>query len=174
MILHMSRGFVLGVLATVFVVGGAAGYVVRGAGSGSSSSETPALARGPENALPPIVVVTPSPPKLVARTTASLKAVPTPGSFYRLAGKETLSDVAKRAYGSTRRLADLVAVNGSLDPKHLSPGTLVYVPLGIEPIPMLFPDLPKAEAPKAPPTPPVKSSTGRASPEPSPLFAKPK
>ena len=43
MILHMSRGFVLGVLSTVFAVGGAAGYLVRGS-SGSKPSDGLALA----------------------------------------------------------------------------------------------------------------------------------
>ena len=58
-----------------------------------------------------------------------------PGSFYRIVERETLSDVAKRAYGSTKRTADLVAANPTLDPKRLAPGTLIYVPVGAEPTP---------------------------------------
>ncbi len=170
MILHMSRGFVLGVLSTVFVVGGAAGYLVRG--SGSAPSDAPALARGSER--PPLPAVLPPPPaaKPASKTTASLRPVPTPGSFYRLAGKETLSDVAKRAYGSTKRLPELLAVNVGLDPRHLAPGTLVYVPVGIEPIPMLSADVAKPETPK--PAPPSKPSSVRSTSEASPLFAKPR
>lgn len=176
MILHMSRGFVLGVLATCFVAGGAAGYLVRGSGASAPAADAPALARGSESLPGPAVLPAPKP---ASRTTASLKSAPTPGSFYRLAGKETLSDVAKRAYGSTKRLPDLLAVNASLDPKHLAPGTLVYVPLGIEPIPMLAaetsrPEPSKTDTPKAAPPPPGKSAPSRASAEPAPLFAKPK
>jgi len=170
MILHMSRGFVLGVLATVFVVGGAAGYLVRGSASGAPPSDDPPLARGVETPIVPAYLPVPAGPKGGSKTTAALKSVPTPGGFYRLAEKETLSDVAKRAYGSTRRLADLLAVNASLDPKRLAPGTLVYVPVGIEPSPMPPADLSRPEAPR----PTAKAPAARAPTEPAPLFAKPR
>ncbi len=133
MILHMSRGFVLGVLSTVFVVGGLTGYLVR---ASAKSGDTPPLASIEDLLNAPPLPQTPSrPTKATPRTTAPVKVAPMPGSFYRLADRETLSEVAKRAYGSTKRTADLVAANPTLDPKRLQPGTLIYVPVGAEPMP---------------------------------------
>ena len=161
MILHMSRGFVLGVLSTVFVVGGTAGYLVRGS-SGAKLADRPPLALARDVIDEPSLSPAPSLPKPVPpHATAAVKSVPTPGNFYRLADKETLSDVAKRAYGSTKRTPDIVTANPTLDPKRLQPGTLIYVPAGIEPIPTPV-ELAKttesamsAAKPAASPTPPV-------------------
>ena len=165
MILHMSRGFVLGVLSTVFAVGGLTGYLLRGSPNGALSS-APALSRG----APVEPVVLPGPRPTVSRTTGVLKSAPTPGAYYRLGERETLSDVAKRAYGGTKRVPDLLAANPVLDPKRLSPGTLVYVPLGIEAVPMPPTDAPRPEPAKSAP---AMSVPREPAPAPS-LFAKPK
>ena len=159
MILHLSRGFVLGVLSTVFVVGGATGYFVRG---GAQSGDAPVLAVTRDVIDEPALPRTPFRPTPVPSrsSAAAIKAVPTPGAYYRLAEKETLSDVAKRAYGSTKRTSELVAANPTLDPKRLPTGALIFVPAGIEPIPS--------------PVDPAMFGVKPAVVQPTPVFAKPR
>lgn len=167
MILHMSRGFVLGVLSTVFVIGGTAGYLVRG-GASAKPAVNPALA-STRDLLDAATLPPPAPKPVPTRGTAAIKSVPTPGNYYRLGDKETLSDVAKRAYGNTKRTPDLVSANPSLDPKRLQPGALIYVPAGIEPIPT--PVEPARGAPAM--ATPAPTSKATAAPTP-PVFAKSK
>lgn len=171
MILHMSRGFVLGVLSTVFVAGAAAGYLFRGS-PGPKPADGPTLASTRDlldaaTAAPKGAPVAAKPAP--ARPTASIRPVPTPGGFYRLGDRETLSDVAKRAYGGTKRTSELVTANPGLDPKRLQPGALIYVPVGTEPTPLPVeppkgaPAMATSAPPQKPPAPPA-----------GPVFAKSK
>ena len=54
---------------------------------------------------------------------------PTPGHIYRVEAGDTLSEITQRAFGSTRRLAEVMAANPGLDATKMKRGTLVYVPL---------------------------------------------
>lgn len=157
MILHLSRGFILGSLSAIFAVGGAAGYLFR-------SSVCPSLADAPALSRPvemPVVPPTIPDPTLRASRAADLRSVPTPGASYRLGEKDTLRDVCMRAYGSTKRLADLVAANPSVDPRRLQAGTVIYVPA--------VPDAGASRSATSTPSKPRVPSS-----DPAPVFAKPK
>lgn len=130
MLLSMSRGLVAGVLGATFAVGGATGWLLHRPSGASPTLSSPAgdgpapsrdggqpQGQAPRNPSRPVPVV---------------KSVPTPGHFVRLSKQDTLSEVAQRAYGSTKRLGDLLAANPGLEPTRLLPGTLVYVPVGRE------------------------------------------
>ena len=56
-------------------------------------------------------------------------AVPTPGHIYRVEAGDTLSEIAQKAYGTTKRLAQVLSANPGLDPTKMRRGILVYVPL---------------------------------------------
>lgn len=194
----MSRGTAVGVLAATFVAGGAAGWFVRG-GPGATA-DAPALTAMPPGSMPPNrdagreparATVPPLPTKGTGRMgpagVVQIKAVPTPGHYVRLNANETLSEVAQRAYGSTKRLQDLLEANPALDPKRLQPGTLVYVPVGSEDVPPAPPPLPpsalppmKTPAPKpvaapkpAPPPTAASAPSGTTPPPPAPPPASP-
>ena len=68
------------------------------------------------------------------------------GSFFRLGASDTLGEISRKAYGTTKRVADLQRANPSLDPKNLKSGTLIYVPSGREPVPAVPADTLKAAA----------------------------
>ncbi len=68
-----------------------------------------------------------------------VRTVPTPGHFYVVTKGTTLSDVSKRAYGTTLRVADLVAANPGIEPARLKPASFLYVPVGSEPAPSALP-----------------------------------
>ncbi len=131
MLLSMSRGLVAGVLGATFALGAGTGWLLR-----RPQSDGPALSAPAEAPAPPSRSVDipqgPGAPRNPARPVAVVKAVPTPGHFFRLGRQDTLSEVAKKAYGTTKRLGDLTAANPGLEPTKLTPGTLVYVPVGRE------------------------------------------
>lgn len=131
MLLSMSRGLVAGVLSATFVVGAGTGWFLH-----RSSPAAPALSAPAEAAAPPSRSVEIPPvagaPRNPARPVPVVKPVPTPGHFVRLGKQDTLSEVAKKAYGTTKRVGDLIAANPGLEPTKLTPGTLVYVPVGRE------------------------------------------
>ena len=95
-----------------------------------------------------------------------LAGVPTPtptaGHIYRVEAGDTLSEIAERAYGSTKRLPELLAANPGLEPTRMRRGTLVYVPLE-----KAAPSGPAAAAPAAPAAVPAASVPPPARP-PSP------
>jgi phage tail protein X len=121
----MSKWAALAVLGVTFGGGSLAGFALRG-----SCAPGPALA-APSDLPPPIEggVDLPSPR---AAPAPSVRSVPTPGAWYRVGTGDTLSEVSQKAYGTSRRVADLVQANPGLDPRRLPTGTLVYVPKGSE------------------------------------------
>lgn len=130
MLLSMSRSLVAGVLGTTFAVGGVTGWFLH-----RPSGDAPTLSSPATGAAPPSQGGGLAPgqaPRNPARPVPMVKSVPTPGHFVRLSRQDTLSEVAKKAYGSTKRLGDLLAANPGLEPTRLTPGTLVYVPIGRE------------------------------------------
>lgn len=148
----MSRSRAVGVLAATFVVGGAAGWMLRG----GRTADAPALTTSAPGSMPvprevgrepARATVPPLPTRTVPAGSVQVKAVPTPGHYVRLGANETLSEVAQRAYGSTKRLHELLEANPLLDPKRLPPGTLVYVPAGTEDVPPAPPPLPPSALP---------------------------
>ncbi len=92
-------------------------------GSAPDAAPTPPAARPAAPARPP------------ASAGPQVKAVPTPGHFFVVTPGTTLSEVSKRAYGTVRRVGDLLAANPGLDPAHLKTSTPLYVPVGAEPAP---------------------------------------
>jgi len=130
MLLSMSRSLVAGVLGTTFAVGGVTGWFLhRPAGDGPTLAATAADGSAPprEGGLE-----SGQAPRNPARPVPVVKSAPTPGHFVRLSRQDTLSEIAHKAYGSTKRLPDLLAANPGLEPTRLTPGTLVYVPVGRE------------------------------------------
>jgi hypothetical protein len=119
----MSRWAALAVLGVTFAGGSLAGFALRG-----SCAQGPALAA--PTALPPPIEGGVDLP--VLRAVPTVRPVPTPGSWYRLGAGDTLSEVSQKAYGTARRVSDLVQANPGLDPRRLRTGTLVYVPRGSE------------------------------------------
>jgi hypothetical protein len=67
---------------------------------------------------------------------------PVPGRYFRVAPDDTLSEISQRAYGTTKRVPDLLAANPGLDPARLRPGTLLYVPRASEKPPESAPETP--------------------------------
>lgn len=176
----MSRGTAVAVVAATFVAGGATGWMLRG--GGTAPAEPPTLTALPPGAVPPArepardaarATVPPLPTKGAGRIgpagAVQVKAVPTPGHYVRLNANETLSEIAQKAYGSTKRLPELLEANPLLDPKRLQPGTLVYVPVGTEDVPPAPPPLPPSALPpvKAP-APKPAASPKAAAPVPTP------
>jgi len=170
----MSRSRAVGVLVATFVVGGTAGWLLRG----SRTSDAPALTTSAVGAMPAPrdggreparTTVPPLPTQKVPAGGVQVKAVPTPGHYVRLGVNETLSEVAQRAYGSTKRLHELLEANPLLDPKRLPPGTLVYVPAGTEDVPPAPPPLPpSALPPMRTPAPKPVAAPKAATPAPVP------
>ena len=120
---------VLGVGVVGFGLGIGAGLMLSkrtAAPAAEPSVEAPPLA--PPFA-PSVAGVTPAPPVV------GITPTPTPGAFYAIGDRDTIADIAKRAYGGTRRVPDLRAANPELDPRRLRPGTFLYVPIGAEPRP---------------------------------------
>lgn len=155
----MSRGRALAVVVATFVGGGAAGWLVRGSvrptdephvASAASGSGGPADGRGVPadgRVAPPV----PGAPSRLGRV--EIKATPTPGHYVRLGPNETLSELAQRAYGTTRRAKELLEANPHLDPRRVPAGTLVYVPLGTEDVPPAPPPVPPSSLPPVKATP---------------------
>lgn len=130
MLLSMSRGLVAGVLGGAFAVGVGTGWLLH-----RPQSDGPTLSSPGEAPAPSREAVLPQgtgAPRNPSRPVPVVKTVPTPGHFVRLSRQDTLSELAKKAYGSTKRLGDLIAANPGLEPTKLTPGTLVYVPVGRE------------------------------------------
>ncbi len=184
----MSRGTAVGVLAATFAAGGAAGWLLRG--GPTTHVEPPTLTALPPGSMPPNRdvgrdtgrepargTVPPLPTKGTGRVgpagTVQVKAVPTPGHYVRLNANETLSEIAQRAYGSTKRLPDLLEANPLLDPKRLQPGTLVYVPVGTEDVPPAPPPLPPSALPPMKTPAPKPAAAPKASPTPTPATGAP-
>jgi lipoprotein NlpD len=110
MILIVKRWVAASTLGAAFLAGGGAGLV-----GGRVLSEPPrALAAGPR--------ARPSPPR----------PDPVPGRHFRVGPNDTLSEISQRAYGTVRRVPDLVAANPGLEPDRLRPGMLLYVPVDSE------------------------------------------
>lgn len=150
----MSRGRALAVVAATFVAGGAAGWVVRGGGP-SVGEPRPALTvrEGPRSADGARGFAVPASGAASPVGRVEIKATPTPGHYVRLGPNETLSELAQRAYGTTRRAKELLEANPHLDPRRVPAGTLVYVPLGTEDV-----------APAPPPVPPSTLPPVKATP----------
>lgn len=147
----MSRTTAAVVVGATFLGGGVAGWLLRG---------------GPTAPAPvPLVAVTPAPPAPVqvksssvppsaprgapsTSAPAAVRSSPTAGHWYRLGASDTLSEIARRAYGTTKRTADVVAANPGLDAQRLRPGQLVYLPRANE---------------SAPPAPPPSPAPARSS-----------
>ena len=147
MLVSMSKWTAMAVIGTTFAGGIGGGWLLQQA----HSSGGPALAATVSS--PAVVPVDPvaapisvgvRPP---ATPTVAIKAVPVAGSFFRLGASDTLGEISRKAYGTTRRVADLQRANPSLDPKNLKSGTLIYVPSGREPVPAVPADTLKAAAP---------------------------
>lgn len=134
MLVAMSKWTALAVLGVTFVAGSLAGFTLRG-----SCAQGPPLA-APADLPPPIEggVDVPAPPTRPSSRTSGtgpevgVATVPTPGAWFRLGTGDTLSEVSQRAYGTTKRVADLTKANPGLDPRRLPKGTLIYVPKGSE------------------------------------------
>lgn len=131
MLFSMSRGLVAGVLGATFALGAGTGWLLHRPASDGPALSAPAAAPAPA-ARSVEIPQGPGAPRNPARAVPVVKSVPTPGHFFRLDRQDTMSEVAKRAYGTTKRLADLLAANPGLEPTRLTPGTLVYVPVGRE------------------------------------------
>ena len=84
---------------------------------------------------PPAPIVPPAQPVPQGPPVVGITPAPTPGAFYAIGDRDTLADIARKAYGGTRRVPDLRSANPELDPLRLKPGTFVYVPVGAEPRP---------------------------------------
>jgi nucleoid-associated protein YgaU len=130
MLVAMSKWTALAVLGVTFAAGSLAGFTLRG-----TSPSGPALAAPAE--LPPPIVGGVDVPVRADRTPSRavepksdpvVSSVPTPGSWFRLGAGDTLSEVSQRAYGTTKRVADVAKANPGLDPRRIPKGTLVYVP----------------------------------------------
>ena len=153
----MSRTTAAVVVAGTFLAGGIAGWCVRG-GPGSTPSSPPLSV----SATPPTPtrVDLPAPPSTKAATVPSrstpapvpavVKPSPTAGHWYRLSASDTLSEIARRAYGTTKRTVDVVAANPGLDPQRLQPGQLVYLPRANETAPPAPPPSPARTPAPAP------------------------
>ena len=63
---------------------------------------------------------------------------------------DTLSAISKRAYGTTRRVPDLLAANPGVDADRLRAGALLYVPKASERPPGTSPTAPRAAVPRVP------------------------
>ena len=113
MVFVVKRWVAVASLATLFAVGAGGGWLATQWWSGS----TPLAAPGP------------------ASRGAPAPSRPAPGGWYRVEPNDTLSEVSQRAYGTTRRVGDLLAANPGLDPARIRPGALLYVPIGSEPAP---------------------------------------
>ncbi len=93
------------------------------------------LGETPKDGATPPAARSAAPVRSPAIAGPQVKAVPTPGHFFVVAPGTTLSEVSKRAYGTVRRVGDLLAANPGVDPAHLKPSTTIYVPVGAEPAP---------------------------------------
>jgi hypothetical protein len=176
----MSRGSAAGILVATFAAGTLGGWLFRGGSSGDAQETTPpatlaAPTRAPvSSGREPVARETPKEPResvsrelsapsaaktKTAPETALLKSVPTPGHWFRLAGSDTLSEVAKRAYGTTKRTAEIERANPAIDPTKLRPGTVVYIPFASETAPPSPPPAPKTPAVAGPAS--AKGSTSR-------------
>ena len=138
MLVSMTKWTVLGVLGTTFAMGMGGGWLLRR----TPSATGPALVAMPaptQDAQASAGTGPSGPTSLIGRPPAppptAVRAVPTPGTFFRLGPSDTFSEISKKAYGTTKRIADLQRANPTLDPKNLKSGTLVYVPSGREPVP---------------------------------------
>jgi phage tail protein X len=168
------------VVAGTVVAGGVAGWLARGPAEGPThaGASTPVLVAS-AGSIPPAREATsppappsrapsgrtPAPRAAALATTTQIKAIPTPGHYFRLGANDTLSEVTRRAYGTTKRLSEVLEANPLLDPKRLPPGALVYLPSGTEDVPPApppappssLPPLPKPAAKPAPKPPPPTS-----------------
>jgi nucleoid-associated protein YgaU len=146
MLVSMSKWTAMAVIGTTFAAGIGGGWLLQRTRSG----EGPALASTVSSpaAVPVEPIAAPSPVGVrpPATPAVAIKAVPAAGSFFRLGASDTLSEISRKAYGTTKRVADLQRANPSLDPKNLKSGTLIYVPSGREPVPAVPVDSLKAAA----------------------------
>ncbi len=62
-------------------------------------------------------------------------ATPTPGRFYKVQPGDTFHVVAVKAYGSGKRVNDLLKANPAVDPYRMRVGLVVWVPVGSETAP---------------------------------------
>jgi nucleoid-associated protein YgaU len=167
----MSRASAVGILVATLATGALGGWFLRGTGGGSDpkdakpaalaalpprvSPPAPSVGREPvPREAPPREAPPPPPPraKPAVEATGGVTSSPTPGNWFRLGGNDTLSEIAKRAYGTTKRTPEIERANPALDPTKLRPGTLVYIPAAAE------------TAPPAPPPPPSAPDKSPAKP----------
>jgi nucleoid-associated protein YgaU len=111
-----------------FALGVGAGMMLAKRDARAAPSET-AAAPGPDGAPFPPATAPPAPPVV------GITPTPTPGAFYAIGANDTLAEISKRAYGTTRRVRDLEASNPSVDARRMRPGSFLYVPVGAEPTP---------------------------------------
>jgi nucleoid-associated protein YgaU len=135
MILIVKRWVAVAALSTVFATGAGAAWVATRA-----LAPTPALAA----------------PAAPSREPA-VRSEPVPGRHFRFGTNDTLSAVSKRAYGTTKRVPDLLAANPGLDPERIRPGTVIYVPRTSE-------RFTPPESPRPAPAPAASAASSAATP----------
>jgi uncharacterized protein (DUF2235 family) len=95
------------------------GALYRPATLGRVAAALDKVAEDSEIALPPV------------QQSVATTAVPTPGTYYRIVRRDTLSAIAQRAYHATSKDKEILLANRKLlvDADHIYEGEIIYLPL---------------------------------------------